>query len=207
MRSMNLDKAQVARRQLGTALALFIDDLDPISVHTLACAGGEIAEHLTRKAGAKPFTSHALATFPDLKIEDVRRLQNQFWNAFKHAVTRDGNERNDRELLERFSDLQNDHTLFVGWYDYMLAVGTMPVEAQAFQTWYFALYPDKLNPHLDRSKYESLFPQLRKKSRIEQKKALRHAIAQARNDSSVMNDPRTDSSPLIIDAAFLGIDQ
>ena len=84
---MNLDKTQVARRHLGTALALFLDDLDPVSVHTLACAGCEVAEHLTRKAGAKPFSTHALATFPSLDIQKIRRLQNQYWNAFKHATT------------------------------------------------------------------------------------------------------------------------
>jgi hypothetical protein len=113
MKEIKLDKIKVA-----TALALFIDDLDPVSVHTLACAGGEVAEHLTHKAGAKPFSSHALATFPDLEIKDIRRLQRQFWNAFKHATTRDGKERDDdRKLLERFNDLQNDHTLFVGWSD------------------------------------------------------------------------------------------
>lgn len=57
MQGMNLDKNEVARRQLGTALALFIEDFDPVSVHTLACAGGEVAEHLARKAGAEPFGS------------------------------------------------------------------------------------------------------------------------------------------------------
>jgi hypothetical protein len=36
---MKLDKTQVARRHLGTALALFLDDRDPVPVHTLACAG------------------------------------------------------------------------------------------------------------------------------------------------------------------------
>jgi hypothetical protein len=54
---MNLDKTQVARRHLGTALALFLDDLDPVSVHTLACAGCEVVEHLTRKAGVEPFST------------------------------------------------------------------------------------------------------------------------------------------------------
>jgi hypothetical protein len=60
---MKGDKADIARRQLGTALALFLDDADSVSVHTLACAGSEIAEHLTRKAGAEPFSGHALASF------------------------------------------------------------------------------------------------------------------------------------------------
>ena len=196
MQGMKLDKAKVARRQLGTALALFIDDLDPVSVHTLACAGGEIAEHLTNKAGAKPFSSHAMATFPDMDIKELRRLQRQFWNAFKHATTRDGKERDDRKLLERFNDLQNDHTLFVGWYDYMLAAKSMPVEGQVFQAWYFALYPEKLNPNIDRAQYEAIFPRLRNLSRGAQKKALKKAIAQVRRDKAVMRDRQTDRQRL-----------
>ena|SRR5215831_12237491 len=82
---MKLDKTEIARRQLGTALALFLQDCDPVSVHALACAGCEIAEHLTRKAGEEPFSTHALLTFPDLDIGKIRRLKNQYWNAFKTA--------------------------------------------------------------------------------------------------------------------------
>jgi hypothetical protein len=119
---MKLDKTEIARRQLGTALALFLQDCDPVSVHALACAGCEIAEHLTRKAGEEPFSTHALLTFPDLDIGKIRRLKNQYWNAFKHAQMRDGIEREDSELLERFGDEVNDHTLYIGWHDYMLAV-------------------------------------------------------------------------------------
>jgi hypothetical protein len=33
---MPLDKLEVVRRQLGTALALFLNDHDPVSVHVLA---------------------------------------------------------------------------------------------------------------------------------------------------------------------------
>lgn len=193
-----LDKIEVARRQLGTALALFLDDLDPVSVHTLACAGSEVAEHLTRKSGAQPFSSHALATFPDLDISEIRRLQNQYWNAFKHATTQSGKERDDHKLFEKFTDEKNDHALFVGWYDYVLAVGTMPIEAQAFQAWYFALYPDKLNPDIDAAPYETLFPNLKHYPRAEQKRALQTAIVAARKDGAVTNDPGTDRTPLIV---------
>jgi len=155
-KGMKLDKTEVARRQLGTALALFIEDLDPISVHTLARAGGEIAEHLTRKAMSKPFIDHALATFPDETLKKIRGLQNQFSNAFKHASTKTRKEGGDLKLLRRFNDLQNDHMLFVGWYDYMLAVNAMPIEAHVFQVWYFALYPEKLNPKVDASQYDAV---------------------------------------------------
>jgi hypothetical protein len=197
---MNLDKTQVARRHLGTALALFLDDLDPVSVHTLACAGCEVAEHLTRKAGAEPLSAHALATISALTIEELRRLRNQYWNAFKHATTRDGVERADQKLLDRFDDEENNHWLFVGWHDYMLATRTLPLEAQAFRIWYFALYPNKLNPNVDSTPYERAFPNLKEKSAPERKKMLRDRIASARNNRDVMADPRTDARPLILPA-------
>jgi hypothetical protein len=138
---MAFQKTEIARHQIGTALALFIEDCDPVSVHTLACVGAEIAEHPTRKAEAEPFSTHALATFPDLNSTMLRRIRNKYYNAFKHASTRQGAERNDQELLERFNDQVNDHVLLVGWYDNVLAVGALPIEAQVFQAWYFAPIP------------------------------------------------------------------
>jgi hypothetical protein len=194
---MTLDKTQVARRQLGTALALFIEDLDPVSVHALACAGGEVAEYLAVKSGGHPFSGHALATFRSTTLREIRRIRNQFWNSFKHATTRDAQPRIDEDLLERFTDVQNDHALFVGWYDYVLATKTMPIEAQAFQAWYFALYPDKLNPEVDATRYANLFPGIRELSRVDQKEALRQAIAAARQDAAIMADPNTERAHLI----------
>lgn len=129
-------KIEGARRQLGTALALYLDDLDPVSVHCLAGGGCEVIEFYARKAGAEPFSAHILNTVPDLNIEEMRRVQRKYWNAFKHATRRkeeDWIERDDEELLSNFSDEQNDHALFIGWWDYVQATKAMPVEAQSFQ--------------------------------------------------------------------------
>jgi hypothetical protein len=197
---MKLDKTEIARRQLGTALALFIEDRDPVSVHTLACAGCEIAEYLTHKAGAEPFSTHALLSFPDLDMGKIRQLQNQYWNAFKHARTRGGIEREDSELLERFGDDVNDHALLIGWHDYVLAVGALPIEAQIFQVWYFALYPEKLNPEVDTRIYQRLFPMLPSKSRADQRRALHEVISSFRENAEVMTHPKTDPRPLMLDA-------
>jgi hypothetical protein len=201
--AMKLDKTEIARRQLSTALALFLKDSDPVSVHTLACAGCEIAEYLTRKAGAEPFNTHVLLTFPDLDIGKIRRLKNQYWNAFKHAQMRDGIEREDSELLERFGDEVNDHTLYVGWHDYMLAVGSLPIEAQIFLAWYCGLYLEKLNPEVDTTTYRRLFPMLPSKSRSDQKQALREVISSYRGNAEVMTHPKTDPRPLMLRAEAL----
>ena len=53
-----MTKIGVARRQLGTTLAIYLDDLDPIAVHCLACRGGEVAEFLTLRVSKQPFLEH-----------------------------------------------------------------------------------------------------------------------------------------------------
>jgi hypothetical protein len=105
---MTLDKTHVARRQLGVALALFLEDLDPIVVHVLACTAGEVAEYLAVKASGQPFSARALATFRNSCWRDIRRVRNQFWSSFRHATTHDLDEEGYNTLMSGFSDLQND---------------------------------------------------------------------------------------------------
>ena len=193
---MTFDKTHVARRQLGVALALFLEDLDPIVVHVLACTAGEVAEYLAVKASGEPFTARALATFRNKVWRDIRRARNQFWSSFKYATTHDLDEESYNKLMSGFNDLQNDHALLVGWHDLMLASKKSPIEAQVFQSWYFALYPEKLGTEADLLRYET-FPGLRDLSRSDQKEALRNAIEHSRQDSAIMNDPAIEQGYLI----------
>jgi hypothetical protein len=195
---MPVDKTNVARRQLGTSLALFIEDQDPISVHVLACGGGEVAEQLARQARQETFASEIMATFSDLEVRDIRRIRNQFWNAFKHATTHSGQTRDDEELLANFDDRQNEHALFIGWYDYMMAVNQLPIEAQVFQIWYFALYPEKLTPEVSPTPYTNFFPAMKTIDRTEQKRRLREVIVWAKQQPCYVDDDRTDTTPLTL---------
>jgi hypothetical protein len=195
---MIFDKTNVARRQLGTALALFIEDQDPVSVHVLACGGGEVAEQLARRADQEPFAMEIMATFSNLEMRDIRRIRNQFWNAFKHATTLAGTPRADEELLAAFDDQQNEHTLFIGWYDYMMAVNRLPIEAQVFQVWYYALYPEKLAAGISSESYVSFFPAMKSIDRPEQKRRLREVIAWAKQQPRYVEDDLTDNTPLIL---------
>src|SRR5579863_3671204 len=121
-------KIESARRQLGTALAMYLRDDDPVSVHCLAGGGCELIEYYAKKSGATPFTSHMLSVTPGLDIKEMRKLQRQYWTAFKHATHLRGQERDDDRLLAQFTDAQNDHALFIGWYDYAMTTNTMPIE-------------------------------------------------------------------------------
>ena len=44
MHSIVIAKLDAAKRQLQTAIALFFDDGDPISIHTLACAAYDVID-------------------------------------------------------------------------------------------------------------------------------------------------------------------
>ena len=194
-----MDKGEVARRLLGTALDMFLrPNQDPVSIHCLAMAGGEIAEGLAKNAGVAPFLDHITATFPDRKIEDIRNIQRQFYNAFKHMFTRDGKERQDQDVLERFDAAINDHTLFHGWYDLMLSGTSTPVEAQVFQAWYFAKYREKVSPDADMSGIMETFPNLPALPAHRQLDRLRDVIRKTKKNSAVMQDPRTDRRPLVL---------
>jgi hypothetical protein len=116
----------------------------------------------------------------------------------KHAKTHNGKDRDDDEILGVFSDEANDHHLFIGWYDFANASGRLPIEAQAFQAWYFAKHPDKLSDGVDPANFSHLFPGLAELDRSQQKARLRRAIQSYRHRRHIMTDPLTDPRPLVL---------
>ena len=194
----DLDKAEVARRQLWTALYLYLQNCDAVSVHSLACAGGELAEHLTTTGGGSPFLDHVLEERPGMALKYWRGVRNRYWNAFKHATRYGDKTRDDTDIFASFSDEKNDHCLFVGWYDLGAALGKMPVEAQIFAAWYIAMYPEKLSDGLSPQPFQTMFPNLPHLSRVEQKAMLSRVIEHYSKDEEIMSDPRTDRRPLFI---------
>jgi hypothetical protein len=119
-------------------------------------------------------------------------MRNQYWNAFKHFSDRDGFAREDEELLAQFSDINNDVALFVGWWDYMTVQKRLPVAAQVFQVWWYALNEEKLSPDADIGVVRTAFPDIRQQPRAEQKRRLRRSIEKYRNDRRLLADPATE---------------
>ena len=198
-RSMDRDiiapsrKADAARRQLGTALHLWLADLDPVSVHVLTCGGSEVANALAKTAG-KPFSAFALEVHDQMTESDLRKLRNTFWNAMKHASYTNGSARDDEELLAAPLDADNEAHLSEGWYD-LTQVMPVPIEAQTFILWFMAKHGnlDELGDWPD-----ELFPDLRSLDPPRQKALLCEQIEVVRGNAEVMADPRTDTRPLIL---------
>jgi hypothetical protein len=128
-----ITKIEVARSQLVTSLDLFTRDKDPISVHCLACGGGEVIEGLAQVNDAAIFATHILETQPAMDRGKIRRLRNIYWNAFKHFFDLRGAPRDDQELLKDFDDTKNDAALFIGWWDYAALQKRCPLLRKSFR--------------------------------------------------------------------------
>jgi hypothetical protein len=192
-----MDKREIARRQLGAALDMFLRGQDPVSIHTLAMAGGEIAERLAKTAGVEPFINHVLDTFPDISMQDARNIQRKYSNAFKHATDKNGLDREDEAILQSFGADVNDHVLFIGWYDFGRSGSPRPIEAQVFEAWYLAKYPEKINP-TESARITKIFPNLPTTSPQRQHQILLKTIRKARKNGFVMKDPGTEPRPLLL---------
>lgn len=188
-----LTKLSVARAQLVTALDLFVRDKDPISIHCLACGGGEVIEGLAELHDHEIFATHILKSQPEIDRKKIRALRNQYWNAFKHFSDRKGLQREDEELLNGFDDRQNDIALFIGWFDYLSLRKKLPVAAQVFQAWWFALNEDKIEPGSDLTAFRLAFPDITKVDRPEQKRRLRRVIEKYRKDEKLLADTATEA--------------
>jgi hypothetical protein len=190
--TQRLTKIVVARAQLVMALDLFVRDKDPISIQCLACGGGEVVEGLAEVHGEEPFAMHILETQPDMDRKAIRRKRNQYWNAFKHFFDLKGLPREDEELLAQFSDINNDVALFIGWWDYMTVQKRLPVAAQVFQVWWYALNEETLSPDADLAVVRTAFQDIRQQPRAEQKRRLRRSIEKYRKDRELLADPATE---------------
>ena len=193
---MFIERSQLVRRLLGAATQLFLDDADPIIVHCIASSAVEHAELLAQDANRNPLKQHILSTFPEISEQEFKRLRNQNWNVIKHSHDRKGQPFDVPKKLADFDDWSNDAILFAGWHDYQRSGQPLPIEAQAFQVWFFNLYPNSVDPTKRSEVAYPSFENLTNLSRIGQKTALREAIETARNDTDIMNHPNTDKTPL-----------
>lgn len=99
-----LNKLEVARRQLETAIELYFNGGDPVSTHTLATAALEVLSGLNSVRKGSPMLSDLEASgaiWPD-KLDIARRAFREAQNFFKHA---------DKDP-ERVLDFNPDATAF-----------------------------------------------------------------------------------------------
>jgi hypothetical protein len=84
LKAENITKLDAAIRQLTTAIRLFFEDQDPISVYTLAHASMEILSKLCERAGKDRYLQQ-VAEKHGLTEKEARQIVSYGKNFFKHA--------------------------------------------------------------------------------------------------------------------------
>jgi len=98
----------------------------------LACAAREILSVLGQKLKMDTFLDD-VARLRGLDVKEVRKKATRFWNFMKHA------DLDPTDVLEEFSDRDNDGILFCACRDLAQIAEGLPVEAQVFEAWFFAI--------------------------------------------------------------------
>src|SRR5258708_1436033 len=99
---MDVTKINAAKSQLTTAIELYFEDQDPISVHTHAMAATEIIDRRCEAKGLQSMRAHFMAQIIPAGRKQVADALNKAVNFFKHASSSKPN-----QVLADFSDDRN----------------------------------------------------------------------------------------------------
>jgi len=130
---MTITKLDAAKSQLATAIRLYFEDCDPVSVHTLATAAGEMIDRLCASGGIRPVRSDFLGVIIPERRKEIGKRLNKARNFFKHA---------NLEVLDDFSDELNVTAIV------MAAEGLRRLEIELSEARIFATWVAVVEPHL-----------------------------------------------------------
>jgi hypothetical protein len=136
---MDVTKREAACRQLATAIWLYFEDIDPMSVHTLANAAGEIIDGLLKQQGFPSGRDESLGLIVPERRDEIGRLLNRGRNFLKHHSQPDS-------VLEGFGDEWNTLPIWVGCAGLRRLYGAdVPLEVGVWEGWLSVVEPDLLS--------------------------------------------------------------
>ena len=145
---IHISKLDAAKRQLETAIDLFFQEDDAVSIHSLARASHEILESLGKKQGVKSVIEMGLEQ--SIKPEKWKEIKNKLnipKNFTKHA------DKDSDGVLEFHTELP-EYYLWDACRLYMLLTQERPKNILVYYLWFTIKNPDTI----DVSKFP--FPQL-----------------------------------------------
>ncbi len=84
LQKIQVTKLDAVRRQLETAVILWFQDGDPVSIHTLASAAYQVIYDLNRRRAGAPMMRDSPHVRPE-RLAEFQRILAQYENFFKHA--------------------------------------------------------------------------------------------------------------------------
>lgn len=136
MKSIIVTKLDAARRQLEAAALLYFNDLDIVSVHTLAAAAYGIVEGVAQKKGRSTILQRDLFNYlsEDL-VKEVRKAMRSPQNFFKHA---DRDPDQEIEFEPQFTEM----LMLDAMATYGQLTGEKPILFVGFANWFGMQNPE-----------------------------------------------------------------
>jgi hypothetical protein len=132
---LKLSKKEVARRELATAIRLFVADGDPVSIHVLASAASAIIRPIGKagqqKTWREEFRDRVIPEYQD----SVESLLDEPFNFMKHGAR-------DPESTLAFHPDANPVLLLMVCYDYEIVFKERFIELAIFIAMMASLHPE-----------------------------------------------------------------
>jgi len=167
---MDVTKTEAAQQQLTTAIRLYFEDRDPISVHTLAMAASEIIDQLCRSNKVPSMRDEMMADIDPVHHKMVFDALHKSRNFFKHASPNRPN-----EVLRDFNDDQNLYAVLVAC-EGLRRFGIRPREATIFTAWVAVILPVLAHDPPPADAVAAVFGDIGSLSRAAQKECGRDAL-------------------------------
>ena len=144
MASQKVDKLEAACRQLNTAISLWFNDGDAVSIHVLACSAYQIVHDINCRQGGRDLLYDSVIYKDEYRREAINYLKRHY-NFFKHADN------------DRVTTIEFDSIITEGFIMFTLAglelLGRSPDEVRGA----FNIYYSLRNPHLLTEKGKAKF--------------------------------------------------
>lgn len=147
-------KQDVASSQLATAIWLWANRWDPISVHVLASAAAEIIAVLHRANGGVPIRSAMLNAMSGEYRDQIAYATGEAFNFMKHGAR-------DPNATLKFNPKESEWVIYAACVDYLAAFGVASPEALVF-----LVYMTDQRPDLIRRDVADPFETLRQQEKL-----------------------------------------
>lgn len=152
---ISISKLDAGKRQLETAIKIFLTNGDPVSIHNLSSAAQEIFNDLLKKQGlGASFIEDATKKF--VKPEKQKELSDKFrepQNFFKHADR-------DPDSVFKFYFEATPWTIWDTCNMYKTLTGEVSLMVAVFLIWFYSKYPEFLFDNSGKESLQSLAKQL-----------------------------------------------
>jgi hypothetical protein len=134
--TLKVSKTDAARRQLETAIRLWFNDGEPVSIHTLTAAAHQLVHDLGKARGVSAILRDLSAAKPEYK-KKIQQIISKSENFFKHA------DRDPDELLD-FNPESTEVYIMDAAMTYEALTSERPHILRAYQMWMTIKHPEIL---------------------------------------------------------------